>query len=176
MLRRTTAATLLALLILFTGCSAFDGGEATTTEPEPTVAFELEIDGTVRDSHSFEIRLLEESIDEVTVTYENGTTAVVGLDDRSVRYGGDGTDVTAVDPGVETVDVVAFSGPPNATITNPEVAPSSTAIYVIQARGTNTYRAWGVLQCRDGLALTGVTFHVLEWGIGGPGVACTSTF
>jgi hypothetical protein len=175
MLRRSTAVVVLTLFVLLAGCSAFDGEDATTTEPEPTVALELEIDGTVRDAHYFEIRLLDESIDEVTVTYENGTTAVVGLDDRSVRYGGDGTDVTAVDPGVETMDVVAFSGPPNATITNPEVAPSSTAIYVIQARDTNTYRAWGVLQCRDGLALTGVTFHVLESGIDGPGVACTST-
>ena len=175
MLRRSTAAAVLALLVLLAGCSAFDGEDATTTEPEPTVALELDIDGTVRDSHYFEIRLIEGPIDEVTVTYRNGTTSVVSLDDRSVRYGGNGTDVTTVDPGVETIDVLAFSGPPNATITNPEVAPSSTAIYVIRGQGETTYWAWGVLQCRDGLALTGVTFHVLESGIDGPGVACTST-
>ncbi|MFW6376702.1 MAG: hypothetical protein ACOC0F_01885, partial [archaeon] len=173
MFRRSTATVVLALLILLAGCSAFDGEDATTTEPEPTVALELEIDGTVRDSHYFEIRLLEDPIDEVTVTYRNGTTDVVALDDQSVRYGGDGTEVTAVDPGVETVDVLAFSGPPNATITNPDVTPSSTAIYVIRPSGEDTYRAWGVLQCRNELALTGVTFNVLESGIDGPGVACT---
>jgi len=174
MFGRSPAATALALLVLLAGCSAFDGEDPTTTAPGPTVTFELDIDGTVRDSHYFEIRLLEATIDEVTVTYRNGTRAVVAIDDQSVRYGGDGTDVTDVDPGVETVDVLAFSGPPNATITNPDVTPASTAIYVIRPSGEDPYRAWGVLQCREGLALTGVTFHVLESGIDGPGVACST--
>lgn len=174
MFGRPAAAIVLAVLVLLAGCSAFDGEDPTTTEPGPTVPFELDIDGTVRDAHYFEIRLVEGPVDEVTVTYRNGTTEVRQVDDRSSRYGGNGTDVTDVDPGLESVDVIAFSGPPNATITNPDVTPAPTAIYLISALDAATYRALGVLQCRDGLAVTAVTFHVLESGIDGPGVACSS--
>ncbi|MFT4892149.1 MAG: hypothetical protein ACI9YT_003090 [Halobacteriales archaeon] len=174
MFGRPPAAIVLALLILLAGCSAFDGEDPTTTDPGPTVTFELDIDGTVRDAHYFEIRLVEGPVDEVTVTYRNGTTEVRQVDGRSSRYGGDGTAVTDVDSGLEAVDVIAFSGPPNATIRNPDVTPAATAIYVIRASGADAYRAWGVLKCRDGFALTAVTFHVLESGIDGPGVACST--
>jgi hypothetical protein len=172
--RRLALALVLTALVVLSGCSAFDGPDPTTTAPEPTISFEMKIDGTNRDSHYFEVRLFEPAIDDVTVTYRNGTTETIPVADASVRYGGNGTDVTSVDPGLETSDVVAFSGPPNATITNPEVMPSATAIYLIKAPGQSSYRAWGVLRCRDDMALTAVTFHVLDSGIDGPGVACTS--
>ncbi|PSP54900.1 hypothetical protein BRC82_07820 [Halobacteriales archaeon QS_1_67_19] len=161
----------LTVLIVLAGCGG--APSETTTTPPRDQTFEVRMNGDSSATYVVTARLVADPVENVTVSYADGTNRSMALPDRqgAVAYGPD-SGATAVEPRAESVGGVFFEGTPNFSVTDERVPATGTLVWSVRENGERVLVAWGLIRCDGHVGSLSLTTN--ESGVIETGFSCAS--